>query len=57
MPLAKGGKQRSVGATGNIAVGQHFYAQMFGVADQLITDYGMVAALRNSQTGRSGHAQ
>lgn len=42
----------SAGSTSadSIVVGQEFYAQMLGVADQLITDYGMVAALRNNTT-------
>jgi hypothetical protein len=50
MALAKGGSGGS-GNAGNIAVGQLFYAQMLAVADQLITDYGMAASLRNNETG------
>jgi len=50
MGLVKGGNSGS-GGVGNIAVGQLFYAQMLAVADQLITDYGMRASLRNNETG------
>lgn len=39
------------GVGGSIEVGEGFYAQMLAVADQLITDYGMVAMLRNNNTG------
>ena len=35
----------------NIGVGETFYAEMLAVADQLITDYGMTAMLRNNDTG------
>ena len=49
MGIAKYGGGSSTG--GSIAVGQEFYAQMLAVADELITEYGMVAALRNNDTG------
>jgi hypothetical protein len=51
MGLAKYSGGSGSGGLGNIAVGQEFYAEMLAVADQLITDYGMMAALRNNETG------
>ena len=49
MGLAKNGSNAS--ASQGIGVGQEFYAEMLAVANQLITQYGMVASLRNNKTG------
>ena len=46
MGLAKYGG----GSGAGISIGETFYAEMLAVADQLITDYGMVAALKNNNT-------
>lgn len=36
---------------GSASAGVTFYAQMATIGDQLIAEYGMVAALRNNETG------
>lgn len=49
MGLAKNGINSS--AAVGIGIGEKFYTDMLNVADTLITQYGMVAALRNNATG------
>ena len=39
------------GSNAGIGIGETFYSEMLAVADQLITDYGMTAMLRNNDTG------
>lgn len=46
MGLPSGFSAAGAAATG----GAEFYAEMLGVADDLIAEYGMVAALRNNET-------
>lgn len=51
MGLAKHGSGKGAGGVGSIAVGQAFYAEMLAIADELLTDYGMAASLRDNSTG------
>ena len=51
MGLAKHGSGKGAGGVGSIAVGQAFYAEMLAIADELITNYGMAASLRDNSTG------